>query len=189
MCKKLKASSFTCQLESIILYCYGHLNCAGEVHYFRSSILSEFSDRGSTGFKVCYQWLINLVLPIDSDRLQMRSLGESNASFGFLRLLRHHFRASYDSNSWLHVLSRQRLPVPFLFLCMGNDHFTSVSTGRNGTKTSPFISYCTYMYIYNWGTWDAWSNVPQLKSRNEMYIYLCWPMIPSHHWQGLFICT
>ena len=42
-------------------------------------------------------------------------------------------------NSRLHVLSCQPPPIPFLFLCMGNSRFTSVSTGRNGTKTSAFL--------------------------------------------------
>jgi hypothetical protein len=35
----------------INIYCYGLLNCSGAVHYCRSSILSEFCDRGSTGLK------------------------------------------------------------------------------------------------------------------------------------------
>ena len=30
-------------------------------------------------------------------------------------------------------------PVPLPFLCMGNGHFISVWSGRNGTKTSPFF--------------------------------------------------
>ena len=34
-CKKRKASSSTRQLESIVLYCYGLLNCSGVVHYCR----------------------------------------------------------------------------------------------------------------------------------------------------------
>ena len=45
-------------------------------------ILSEFCHRGSTGFGVCYRRLIDLALPIDSDRLQVRSLGWSDSSFG-----------------------------------------------------------------------------------------------------------
>ena len=54
------------------------------------------------------------------------------------------FHASYDWNSWLHFPSCWPPPVPFPFLCMGNSRFTFVSTGRNGTKTSPFfVSYCT----------------------------------------------
>ena len=73
--KKGKASLSTHHLESIVSYCYGLLNCSGEVHYCCSSILSEFCDRGSTGFEVCYRQSIDLTLPIDSDRLQMRSLG------------------------------------------------------------------------------------------------------------------
>ena len=60
--KKWKASSFNRQLELIVLYCYGLLNCSGAVHYFRSSILSEFCNRGSTAFEVCYQWSIDLTL-------------------------------------------------------------------------------------------------------------------------------
>ena len=140
MQNKLKASSFTRRLESIVFYCYSLLNCSGAVHYCRSSILSEFCDRGSTGFEVRYRRSIDLALPIGSDRLQMRSLGQSDASFGFLRLLRH---ASYDWNSRLHVPSRRPPTVPFPFLCMGNGRFSSVSMGRNGTKTSPFFDcYC-----------------------------------------------
>ena len=73
-CKKRKASTLTRRLESIVSYCYGLLNCSGAVHYCRSSILSEFCDRGSTRFEVCYRRLIDLALPIDSDCLQMRSL-------------------------------------------------------------------------------------------------------------------
>ena len=48
---------------------------------------------------------LDLEVPIDSDRLQMRSLGWSDASFGFLRLSKRLFRASYDWNSWLHFPS------------------------------------------------------------------------------------
>ena len=74
-CKKRKANTLTRRLESIVSYCYGLLNCFGAVNYCRSSILSEFCDRGPTGFEVCYRQTIDLALPIDSDRLQMRSLG------------------------------------------------------------------------------------------------------------------
>ena len=73
--QKRKANTLTRRLESIVSYCYGLLNCSGAVNYCRSSILSEFCDRGSTGFEVCYRRSIDLALPIDSDRLQMRSLG------------------------------------------------------------------------------------------------------------------
>ena len=52
--------------------------------------------------------------------------------------------ASRHWNSRLYILLRWSLTNPFPFLCMGNDHFTSFSTGRNGTKTSPFFDcYCT----------------------------------------------
>ena len=138
MQKKWKASSFIRRLESIVLYCFSLLYCSGAVHYCPSSILSEFCDRGSTGFGGRYRRLIDLVLPIDSDRLQVRSLGWSDASFGFLRLLRYHIRASYDWNSRQHVPSHWPPTVPFSFLCMGNGLFTFVSTGQNRTKTSLF---------------------------------------------------
>ena len=48
---------------------------SGAVHYCCSSILGEFCDRGSTGIEVSYQRSVVLKLPIDSDRLQVRSLG------------------------------------------------------------------------------------------------------------------
>ena len=137
--QKRKASSSTRRLESIVSYCYGLLNCSGAVHYCWSSILSEFCNRGSTGFEVCYRRSMDLTLPIHSDHLQMRLLGYNGASFGFLTPLRRYFRASYDWNSRLHFPSRWPPPVPFPFLCMGNGRFTSVLTGRNGTKTT-FLS-------------------------------------------------
>ena len=72
---KWKASSFTCQLESIVLYCRHFLKSSGAVLYCRSLILGEFCDRGSTRIEVGYRQSIDLALPINSNRLQMRLLG------------------------------------------------------------------------------------------------------------------
>ena len=62
----------------------------------------------------------------------------------FFRLFRCHFRVSYDWNSRLHVPLHLPSPIPFPLLCMGNGHFTSISTGQNGTKTSPFFLLLLY---------------------------------------------
>ena len=46
------------------------------------------------------------------------------------------FMLAMIGNSWLYM-SASTLPFPFF--CMGNGCFTSISTGRNGMKTSPFL--------------------------------------------------
>ena len=71
---QLVDSLIVSRLEPRLTFGYGLLNCFGAVRYCRSSILSEFCDRGSTGFEVCYRLSIDLTSPIDTDRLQMRSL-------------------------------------------------------------------------------------------------------------------
>ena len=87
MCKKkkLKARFFTCQLESIVLDCFGTVITTAALLF-----LSEFCDQGSTAFEVYYQRLIDLALiPSKCDRWD-------KAMF-LLALLdsRRHFRASY----------------------------------------------------------------------------------------------
>ena len=145
--QKWKASSCTGRLESIVLCCCRLLESSRAVLYWHPSISGEFCDRGSTGIEVRYWRSIDLEVPINSVRLQMQSLGWSDASFGFLRFSKCLFRASYDRNSWLHFpsLAHRRPPSrPVSIFCVWNGRFTSIWMGQNGTETSPFFGgYCT----------------------------------------------
>ena len=74
-------------------------------------------------------------MPIDSVRLQMRSLGQSDASFGFLRLSKRLFRASLR-------------PVPFPFFVHGTA--VLLPSGRDGMewkRHSFFGGYCNIHVI------------------------------------------
>ena len=138
---KWKASSFACRLESIVLYYHCLLKSSGEVLYCCSSILTEFCDWSSTEIEVSYRQSIDLALPIDSDRLQTRLLGQSDVSFGVLRLSRRLFRTSYDWSNRLHFqsLARRRpspCPVSIFFV-----HGTAalLPSGRDRMETSTFF--------------------------------------------------
>ena len=111
---------------------------SGEVLYCCSSTLTEFCDWSSIGIEVSYRQSIDLALPIDSDRLQMWLLGQSDVSFGVLRLSKCLFRTSYDWSNRLYFRSPARhRPPPHpvsIFLCARNSRFASVWTGQNGNN-------------------------------------------------------
>ena len=87
---KIKASSFACQLESILSHCYSLLNSAGTLYFCRSSNSSSFCNRCcSTGNTFSYRRSIKLVSPIDFDCLQMQQIDRNSTPFGFLELFRH----------------------------------------------------------------------------------------------------
>ena len=120
----------------------------GAVNNCRSLIFGEFFNWGSTGINISYQRLINLALPIDSDRLQ---IGHSDASFGFLRLSRCLFCARCDWNSWLHILLLARRLIPFPFFCAWSGCFISIWTALNGMETSLF--FWQLLYIRSMVVW------------------------------------
>jgi hypothetical protein len=133
-------------IESIVLYCYG---------LFRSSslmLLFNFERVLRSRVEVHFRWSIDLALPIDSSRLQMRSLRYSDACFGFLRLFRSHFRVNYDWNNRLHVPLRRPPPVPFPLLCVGTA--VSLPSRRGGTERkslfTPTVDLRTCTRILTW---------------------------------------
>ena len=120
---------------------------SGEVLYSCSSTLIEFCDWSSTGIEVSYRQSIDLALPIDSDRLQVWLLGQSDVSFGVLRLSRCLFRTSYDWSNRLYFRSPARHrppphPVSIFFLCTEQPfHF---SLDRTEWKHQHFFGcYCS----------------------------------------------
>ena len=145
VCQRVKASSSTCRVESIVLHSHGLVKSFETVCYCRSSITSVLCDHGSAGIEVSCWWLIELALPIDPDRLQMQSLGQSNAPFILLRLFRCPVWASYDQDSQPHLLSLAHCHTLFCtFFCACNG--CSFLFRWNGTETSPFFHLLLYVH-------------------------------------------
>ena len=140
MCRKHKARSFTHQLESVVLYCHGLLKSSEAVHYCHSSILSEFCDRGLTSFEVGYRRLIDLTLPVHSDRSKSDHLDKMMLILALLDSSDVFFMLAMIGivDCMLPIIVMQ--PLPHSIFCAWNGHFTSVWTGRNEMETSPFLT-------------------------------------------------
>ena len=137
MRQKLKASSFACQVESIFLHSHCLLKSFETECYCRSSISSVLCDRGLAGIKVSYWQLIELALPIKSDRLQMQTLGQNNAPFGLLmcqKLKTSSFTCRVESI----FLHSHRLPKSFETECYCRSLISSVfcDCGSAGIEVS-----------------------------------------------------